>query len=183
MKNIVARGLISFAVCFFYITHVYAQAVQNKAELINLIRKNFKEITEYKNYKVVTIDDVSKFKGHYTDNGGSLAGYYKNDSLKKIIEWIGLSVDIIQNEYYFNNDKLIFVYSTAKRHHLNDDFSIDETKLDNVSEGRYYFDNNKLIDTILSNEEREKEKGNDVKRFLKDSKSYINLLNSKKGNK
>jgi hypothetical protein len=50
-------------------------------------------------------------------------------------------------EYYFKNGKLIFAYETEKDF-PRDSLGIKLEKLDLVFEGRFYFDNNKLIHKI-----------------------------------
>ena len=64
----------------------------------------------------------------------------------KINEWIGLSYGTIEIEYYFDKSQLIFAYAREKQFKLTDE-GIDPNKLDLNFEGRYYFSNNKLIDT------------------------------------
>jgi hypothetical protein len=167
-------------VCIFCLINSYGQDKAHKSSVISQIKQVFQQINAYKNYKVVTIDDSEEFLGHGTDNGGSLKGYYKGDSLKKIVEWVGLSNRVVQNEYYFNNGKLVFVYSTDNRCKANGKTSeIDCSKFDKIFKGRYYFSNAKLIDTILGDKEHEKTKQQDAAVFLTSSKDYIKLLNAR----
>jgi hypothetical protein len=173
----------SIALTFFALlslTNSFGQSKQSKAAIISQIRQVFQQINDYKNYKVVTIDDAEEFLGQGTDNGGSLKGYFKGDSLKKINEWVGLSNRVVQTEYYFDKGKLVFVYSTDSRCKSNDKTGeIDCSKFDKVFKGRYYFNSDKLIDTILSDKEHETTKQQDATDFLKSSKDYIKLLNAR----
>jgi hypothetical protein len=105
---------------FLILTNSYGQNRENKSFKISQIKKVFQEINNYKNYKIITIDDSEEFLGHGTDNGGSLKGFYRGDSLKKIVEWVGLSNRVIQNEYYLDKGKLVFVYSTDKQYKFDD---------------------------------------------------------------
>jgi hypothetical protein len=163
------------------LTNSYGQTKADNSSTLAQIKLVFKQINGYKNYKVVTIDDSEEFLGHGTDNGGSLKGYYKGDSLKKIIEWVGLSNRVIQNEYYFNNGKLVFVYSTDSRCKANDKTGeIDCSKFDKVFKGRYYFNDDKLIDTILSDKEYGKTEQQDAADFLTSGKDYTKLLNTRR---
>ena len=160
---------------------MFGQGKEDKSYSLFKIKKLYQQINGYKNYKTVTLDDAETFLGYGTDNGGTLTGYYKEDSLKKVIEWVGLSNKVIQNEYYFDNDKLIFVYSSESRYRFNDSTqSFDYTKLDNVFKGRYYFDNGKLIDTILIDKEHIVNKKQDATEFLTSSKGYLELLKTKR---
>jgi hypothetical protein len=163
------------------LTTTYGQGKEDKSYAVSKIKKLFQQINEYKNYKTKTIDDPEAFLGHGTDNGASLTGYYKGDSLKKIIEWVGLSNKVIQNEYYFDHDKLIFVYSTESRYRFNDSTqSFDYSKLHNVFKGRYYFAHDKLIDTILNDKEHVATKKQDAANFLASGKNYFRLLKTKR---
>jgi hypothetical protein len=159
----------------------YGQGKEDKSYALFKIKKLYQQINDYKNYKTETIDDAEAFLGHGTDNGASLTGYYKGDSLKKIIEWVGLSNKVIQNEYYFDQEKLIFVYATESRYKFNDSTkSPDHSKLDNVFKGRYYFNHDKLIDTILNDEEHVATKKQDAAHFLALGKGYLRLLKTKR---
>ena len=83
--------------------------------------------------------------------------------LEKIVEWVGLSNRAIQNEYYFDRSKLVFVYSTESKYRYNDSSqTFDYSKLDNSFKGRYYFDEEKLIGTILTDNEHDKTKQKDA---------------------
>ena len=175
IHNYIALTFIALA----SLTMVNAQGKQDKRYALFKIKKAYKEINAYKNYKKITIDESEDFLGHNTDNGGSLTAYYKDDSVKKIIEWVGLSNKIIQNEYYLNNDKLIFVYSTEEMYRFNERTqNFDYSKLDSVFKGRYYFEKEKLIDTIFNNKQHEETKEQDADTFLTSSKSYLKLLNA-----
>jgi hypothetical protein len=171
--------LIVFVV--FTSPHSYGQRKQDKQSIISQIRQVFQQINGYKNYKVLTVDESEGFLEHGTDNGGSLKGFYKGDSLKKIVAWVGLSNRVVQNEYYFNNGKLVFVYSIDSRCKSKENTGeIDCSKFDKVFKGRYYFSNDTLIDTILNDKEREKTKQQDAADFLTSGKNYLKLLNGKR---
>lgn len=162
------------------LTTVYGQREQDKNYVLSQIKNLYRQINDYKNYKTIIIDDAEEFLGHGTDNGGSLTGYFKNGTLKKIVEWVGLSNKVIQNEYYLDKGKLIFVYATESRYRFSDSSqSFDFTKLDNVFKGRYYFSNNKLIDTIFSDKQYIHTIQKDAADFLKSSKDYLRLLSAK----
>lgn len=161
----------------FTFTITFGQGKENKSYRLFNIKKVCQQINSYKNYKIVTIDDAEEFLGHNTDNGGSLKGYYKSDSLKKIVEWVGLSNKVIQNEYYFNNRELIFVYSTESRYKYSDSLqTLDYSKLELVFKGRYYFDSEKLFDTIINDKKHSLSKQKDATDFLTTTKKYIKLL-------
>ena len=190
------RNTISFAVryknTFLHYTSVtffalltltagYGQGKEDKNYALLKIKKTFQEINGYKYYKTVTIDNSEDFLGQITDNGGSLTGYYKGDSLKKVVEWVGLSNKVIQNEYYYETDKLIFVYSTESLYrYYYSTKSIDYAKLDNVFKGRYYFLNGKLIHVILSDTAYAANKNHNIADRLTSSDYYLKLLKKKR---
>lgn len=75
----------------------------------------------------------------------------------KIVEWVGLSNRVVQTDYYFDKGKLVFVYSTDSRYKFNRiSEELDYSKFDEISEERYYFNNDKLIAVLLSDKEKEK---------------------------
>ena len=177
LRKFIALAFVS-ALC---LPNSYGQSKADKSSALVQIKQVFKQINSYKNYKVVTIDDSEEFLGHSTDNGGSLKGYYKGDSLKKIVEWVGLSNRVVQNDYYFNDGKLLFVYSTDSRCKANDKTGeMDCSKFEKVFKGRYYFNDDKLIDTILSDKEHEGTKHQDATGFLTAGKDYMKLLKARR---
>ncbi|MEP7377192.1 MAG: hypothetical protein ABI675_27570 [Chitinophagaceae bacterium] len=165
---------------FFTWTTTFGQGKEDKNYRLFNIRKVYQQINQYKNYTTVTIDDTEEFLGHGTDNGGSLTGYFKKDTLKKIIEWVGLSNKVIQNEYYLDNGKLIFVYSTESKYRFNESTqNFDYSKLDKAFTGLYYFSNEILIDTILSDKQHGDTKQETAAELLTSSKDYIKLLSER----
>ena len=159
----------------------HSQSKEGKSVAIVKIKRAYQQINSYKSYKTVVIDNAETFLGHSPDNGGSLTGYYKNDSLKKIVEWVGLSYKAMQNEYYFDSDQLIFVYANESNYHLIDSTQkFDYDKLDPVFTGRYYFNRGKLIDTILTDPTHAASKEQDASSFVASAKRYAKLLKAKR---
>ncbi len=164
----------------FTITSSFAQGKEDFTKKLFDIRLKYTAINKDKPYRLETIKDAETFLGHNTDNGASLTGYFKGDSLKKLVEWIGLSNKVLQNEYYFDKGKLFFVYATTSVYPINDSTqSFDYTKLNLQSSGRYYFDNEQLFDTILSDKQKNKMKSKDAAGFLASAKQYAKLLRAK----
>jgi len=145
------------------------------------IQKKRLVINNYKNYDSVLIDNSEDFLGQSTDNGGSLTGCFKRDSLIKIIEWIGLSNKVIENEYYFENEKLFFVCTIESKYKFNERTQkFDYSKLEKGFRRRYYFEKEKLFDTDLKDKKYIATRQQDGLTFLKSSKEYIELLKSKR---
>ncbi len=161
------------------LTMTYGQSKEGKSSTLLKIKELYQQINNYKNYRTITIDDAEEFLGHGTDNGGQLTGYYRGDSLKKVIEWVGLSNRVVQNEYYFDKDKLFFVYSTESRYRFNNSTqSFDYTKLDYAFSRRYYFSNDKLIDVIFSDKTHDYTK-EDPNSLLDSGIDYLRMLKAK----
>ena len=125
--------------------NVHLLQAQTKQDKLNHIKQVFAKINHDTSLTQVTLD-TEQFLEYTPDGGGSLTGYFNNKTLLKINEWVGLSYGIIEIEYYFDKSQLIFAYAREKQFKLTDE-GIDHTKLSLTFEGRYYFSNNKLIDT------------------------------------
>lgn len=122
------------------------------AQNIKQIRNHVAEINGFKNYKIKTLDNTYfDEKNDVTDNGQQLTGYYKNGNLKKIVHWIGLSSKKIINEYYFENESLIFV-SSSQFQILDEKGFLLKPKL--LFTERYYYHQKKLIN---ANEDNKKQ--------------------------
>jgi len=148
-KNIINSKLI---VLFLFTPLLFFG--QNKDKIIENIRINFKKINQDKTYSILTLEN-EEFLGQMTDGGGELRGFFKNNSLIKIFERVGLSYCVTSFEYYFLNGKLIFVYEKEDDFPYNEKLgSLDYTKTDKVFEGRYYFNENKMIESKIIGEKR-----------------------------
>ncbi len=167
-------------VLFLTLSVISVSHGQTKSEKVKSIRQVSQKINSDTTLKTLTLENEDFFE-QMPDGGGSLIGHFKNKSLLKITEWIGLSFGIKQFEYYFDKGKLIFVYATEKHFKYNDSLQqLDHDKLNVAYEGRYYFDKDKLIET--------KTKGigswDDPKAleqlFIEDAQKYYKLLISKR---
>jgi hypothetical protein len=174
---------IIISILLFLNLAALGQGREDKEYRLYKIRSIYRAIDTVKGYTVVEIDDSEEFLGQATDNGGSLTGYYKGDSLKKITEWIGLSNRIIENVYYFDKGKLICVKSKENRYKVNDSTeTIDHTKTELIFSGRYYFSNGKFVDSILNNANRTKGKEADAKAYQVSAHEYSLLLDQRRKN-
>ena len=138
---------IRFLILFFLFGLVNIQVTkgQTKQEKVNYIKQVFTSINCDTNLKKLTLDN-EQFLDYTPDGGGSLTGHFKNKNILKITEWIGLSYGTIEIEYYFDKSQLIFAFAREKQFNLTDE-GIDQSKLTLKFEGRYYFSNNKMIET------------------------------------
>lgn len=117
-----------------------------------------------------------------TDGGGKLAGYYKNDQIEKITREIVLSYGIETFDYYFTAGRLIFVYETLKGYSYDEDLGkFDYTKTEINFVGRYYFRDNKLIDSETTGHSRFEDDSIDIETTLiKEMKDNLDQLDRKK---
>lgn len=163
----------------FLSPNVFSQGKEDKEILF--IRQIFQRINRDSFYRTVKIDDAENIVGYATDGGASLTGYFKGDTLRKIIEWVGLSNRVVQNEYYLDKGKLVFVYFTEKQYAYIDSLqALDYTKLVPAFYGRYYFKNNQLYHAVLSNKKLKQSEKEDAAGFLKRLDAYSILLQKKK---
>lgn len=182
-SNMFYRRHLFLLVLLFFLAYLpgFSQGKEDKTEKLAQIRQKFQAINSETNYKVVKVEDAELILGHATDGGASITGYYKDGTIQKIIEWVGLSNKVVQNEYYLDSSKLIFVYVTESQYAYNDSLqTLDYSKLVPLSNGRYYFVNSRLFDAVLSRKEREKSKKDDAKSFLQRTSAYKALLNKQK---
>ena len=73
---------------------------------------------------------------------------------------------IIQNEYFFDKGKLIFLNLGKQIKIHGQHAKLDHSKLESGSEGHYYFENEKLLDSKLTYKEHYKAKQIKVMNFL-----------------
>ena len=103
---------------------------------VQKIREEFTKINLEKNYKVESIYDVS---------GEILMEYYtKNGELKKVIRHLSIPIKDVITEYYLNDDKVFFVYSSDTMYEMDEDGMPDYKKFKKI-EKRYYFNKENLI--------------------------------------
>ncbi len=154
---------------------------QSEKQSIEQIRNHFKWINQQQDFVIAELNNLDYLK-HTPDNGAQIKGYFKNDTLYKLVEWIGLSEEAIVTEYYLWNEKLIFVYKVGKQYRtMYDDqgnmIGYDYSKLDIKYEIRYYFEDGKEIKR-LSKGERLTGNSRD-ENFDSNLQSYLPLLKNK----
>src|SRR5437762_989578 len=145
--------------------------------IIKKTRSDFKMINSDTTLKKITLED-EEFSEHATDGGGELTGYFRNNSLLKIVEWIGLSYGNRTREFYLKNNNLFFVFEKFEAF-LETDSGLDHLKVKTIFAGRYYFNNGKLISEKTSGENKLADKTS-AQDLLDQTKDYIKLLNKKK---
>ncbi|PWJ33121.1 hypothetical protein [Sediminitomix flava] len=125
------------------------------------IRQKFNYIVSINDFETIQLEN-EEFLEQMTDGGGTLTAYIKNDSIYKIMEWVGLSYGVIQTEYYYWDSRLFFAYQTEEVfnfvYHMADtveiEMSVNEKySLKKTSDRRYYFSEGELIDLVKSGKE------------------------------
>lgn len=135
----------------------YAQTLTQK---ISNIRAEVQKINKGSGYKITTLSN-EQFLDEMPDGGGELQGYYRNGELIKIVEKISLSSCIHITEYYLKNNKLIFAYTQGKEWFYNEQLNeFDPKRITLKMELRFYFENLKMIKSILNGQTRCSEKPN-----------------------
>jgi hypothetical protein len=126
----------------------------HKDSVIAEIRRNFQRTNNDRSLRVIELDE-EEFLGEGTDNGGDLKGYFKGDTLCKMVLEVGLSYSMKRWEYYFDKGKVIFIYETD-RYYPQDSVNggLDNTRLELAFEGRYYYENGVLINTLFKGKKR-----------------------------
>lgn len=175
---------------------------QSKSDIIRNIEQKVQFVKQATGYKRVTlINEEFIDTGFIKQPGkgyGQLTGFFRNDSIYKICEQIGVRVshDSFTTDYYFFDGKLIFVYEKygkeeekgfVENSFMESDGTIGYRTPSLPFEGRYYFDNDKLIFTetkgeietmLLPNEkfyDSQKKEG----QLLLATQNYISLLSAK----
>lgn len=135
--------------------HDFVATSDEYAAIIKDIRENFNRINSIKNWDAIDEKEIME-----TTEGGWAFYYKKNGVLHKIIAKEYGETFQSTTEYYFKNDKIIFIYN--KQLLYNQPFYIDSTSaremgLDEwfdihksmIHESRNYFHNGKLIHQIF----------------------------------
>jgi hypothetical protein len=138
-------------------------------------------INEFKNYDSVLVENGEDFLRQSTDNGPTLTGFFRSDTLVKIIELIGLSNKVIETEYYLENNKIFFICVTERKYKFDKKTqTFDLTKFESSFRRSYYFENGKLFDTDVKDKTFLATKQKDSLLFLENCNKYSLLLKSKK---
>ena len=146
-------------------------------EQIVVIHNAVQLINSEKTYDIrnITNEYFVDVKNEAADNGQELTGYYKSGKLKKIAYKLGLSNCMKTYEYYFSDSGLIFMFEKESDFPAKSDGSgLDNTKLVPGYEGRFYFENGKLIQTVIKGKERSEEP--DKEKFTTQLKTLLEDL-------
>jgi len=133
---------VGLTVALFFVISAVAFAGDNAGEsnAVQDIRTKCAAIDGGKGYKKVQIDVLDR-----SANGGVAVGYFEKKKLMKIVENSFGESGNMTGEYYFDDDKLIFVFIQGRRYKHPETAEEDFGPVHCVEEDRFYFRNNKLI--------------------------------------
>lgn len=150
-----------------------------KEEAVKAIRKVFQSINQDHTLTVVSLtpEEIEDVIGASPDNGAGITGYYKKDTLRKMVVEVGPSYGLVRQEYYYQNGQPVFIYDTEKSFPATDS-SIDHSRLVLNFEGRYYLNNGAIIDTKLKGKKRFEEEVNTayIRKVIAYGRDYSNAL-------
>lgn len=156
----------------------FAQDLEKSA--IREIKTQFNGINKKSGLKK-RVFEAEEFLESATDGGGQLTCYYKDDTVVKIIEWIGLSYGNTTREFYFNGGKLIFIYCKVCNFVQKGGGDLDYTKTMVAYEGRYYIRDNKTLKVAINEHEPASEMGKGLMdNMFADAEQYLKMTSKKK---
>ena len=151
------KKIIFIIYVFLFSINIFAKTGVEKQ--VQKIREEFTKINSEKNYKVESIYDVS---------GEILMEYYrKNGELKKVIRHLSIPIKDVITEYYLNDDKVFFVYSSDTMYEMDENGMPDYKKFKKI-EKRYYFNKENLIRYIENGKIYDKANIPERSRYIED---------------
>jgi hypothetical protein len=174
----ILKSFVSAAVVMLSVCTAFAQSADST---INTIRKEFELINVDTAMKTVVLD-AEDFLYHTPCGGGSLTGYYSNGKLRKIVAWVGMSMGNETMEFYFKDERLLFVYEEFNSFHYNEvSQALHNDSLETSFTGRYYFASNKLKDYMATGHNTSESDTIDVESMLMGvAKVYKRKLNDRR---
>jgi hypothetical protein len=116
------------------------------------------------------------FMEQMTDGGGSVTGYFAENRLLKIRQWIGLSYGIIDQTYYFEGDELMYVLEREKNFQV-DSNGIDHSRFsDTEFRGDYFFRGRKMVDMVTLGHNRFDTDENEPEKEFLESAAHLRKL-------
>lgn len=166
--------LVSFLLLFYLSSYC-----QTKEEIIKNIKQQFLLINSDKTLKKIVLEN-EEFLEDIPDGGCELKGFYKNDSIVKIVEWIKFSYGNRTREYYFNMGILFFTFEKFESFIETKDATLDHSKIKTTFEGRYYFNKTKIIDRKISGKRTFEENSKNIsKQLQEEANNDLKLLHKK----
>jgi hypothetical protein len=143
--SIILLGIISIGNLYSSVNTTYISSEKykpqdfDKKKAVLHIREIFNKI----NKAVATAEIFEKnIEGESTE-GGSVKAYKHNNEIIKIVYSVYGEMGKATDEYYFENGKLIFVFTQEFQYNMP--MYMEESKISKTIENRYYFYNEKLF--------------------------------------
>lgn len=133
MKKLIALLFMSVAFCFALIANVQARGT---GDTIGTIRSRYAAI----NKNIRRYKKVNRELSGYSAEGGTMEAYFDGVNIKKLVAHFYGEMGRTDEEYYFWNDQLIFVF--RRESHYDRPLS---GKVISIKENRFYFDNLHMI--------------------------------------
>jgi len=155
-----------------------------KDSLIKSIRGIFQRINHDSTLHAVDLDEdtMEEIIGGSPDNGGDVTGYFKKDTLCKIVMSFGPSYGMKDREYYYDQGQVVFIYEKDRHFPVAKDGGLDHERLVVGFEGRFYFNKGRLIAKIIKRYDQfmaEKIDDNYIRSLLDDMAPFANALRKK----
>ncbi len=99
---------------FFFFSLIGNIEAQNNKENIKEIRRQFQWINNKSDFNKVVLEN-EEFTDEIPDEGCGLIGYYEKQMLYKVVVDCISSVNNFITEYYFKDDKLLFVFNKEEK--------------------------------------------------------------------
>ena len=152
-------------------------------DLVRLIFNKAAQIDTMKISDSIYLENED-FMEHMTDGGGSVTGYFAGDRLLKINQWVGLSYGIIEQDFYFDGEELIYVSEHEKNFHVDSNGTDHSRFSDTEFRGDYFFRRNKMVDMVTLGHNRfESDENDPEKEFLETAASLKKLILRKRKKK
>jgi hypothetical protein len=176
-------NLRKFPICFMLVfgCSILCQGQSDTTSLIKEIRQAFQRVNSDSSLHRVKLE-AEEFLKEQPDGGGELVGYFKGDTLCKMVVSIGLSYGMTGADYYFDHGKIVFIYDTEKDFVTDEKTqSLDPSKIRLGFEGRYYFHKGMVIEKKLKGKKRFDVDINAkyINDLLADIASYTELMQTK----
>lgn len=153
-----------------------------KDSLIKNIRVVFQRINSDTSLHKVELEEetMEEVIGGSPDNGGDVTGYFKKDTIYKLVMSFGPSYGMKDWEYYYDRGQVVFIYEKDQHFPVKKDGSgLDHERLVVGFEGRFYFNKGRLIEKIVKRYDQfmaEKIDDKYIKDLLDDSDLWVGAL-------
>lgn len=120
--------------------------------LIKNIRIVFHRINRDTALRAVSLEEetMEEVIGGSPDNGGDVTGYFKKDTIYKLVMSFGPSYGMKDWEYYYDRGQVVFIYEKDQHFPVKKDGGgLDHERLVVGFEGRFYFNNGRLVEKIV----------------------------------